>query len=391
MLQLILPQPDAKLARYTLAHETSPFAGGAPGPFNRTAYAAAHVVANPRQPSDPWDGPTPIDWEATLRFREHLWRLGFKVAEAMDTSQRGMGLDWNTARELIRRSVAHARTIPGADLACGVGTDQLAWNERTTLRDVLAAYSEQIETVEAAGGRIILMASRALAAIGRGADDYREVYSALLRQCRQKVILHWLGEMFDPALKGYWGSADLNQATETALGIIRDHADKVDGIKVSLLDAQREVDLRRRLPPGVKMFTGDDFNYGELIAGDGTHHSHGLLGIFDPIAPIAAKALQALAKGDVGDYRRMLDPTVILSREIFRAPTRHYKAGVVLLAWLNGHQDHFTMVGGVQSARSVLHYARVFELADRCGALTDPSLAVRRMQRFVAVSAGIEA
>jgi hypothetical protein len=301
-----------------------------------------------------------------------------------------MGLDWNTARELIRRSVAHARTIPGADLACGVGTDQLAWSERTTLRDVLNAYSEQIETVEAAGGRIILMASRALAAIGRRADEYREVYSALLRQCRQKVILHWLGEMFDPALKGYWGSADLNQATETALAIIRDHAEKIDGIKVSLLDAQREVDLRRRLPPGVKMFTGDDFNYRELIAGDGGHHSHGLLGIFDPIAPIAAKALQALAKGDVGDYSRMLDPTVILSREIFRAPTRHYKAGVVFLAWLNGHQDHFTMVGGVQSARSVLHYARVFELADRCGALTDPPLAVQRMRQFLSMSAGLE-
>ena len=390
MLQLTLPQPEAKLARYTLAYETSPFAAVAPGPFNRTAYAAAHVVANPRQAVDPWDGPTPVDWDATLRFREHLWRLGFKVAEAMDTSQRGMGLDWNTARELIRRSVAHARTIPGADLACGVGTDQLAWNERTSLRDVLAAYGEQIEAVEAAGGRIILMASRALAAVGRGPDDYREVYSALLRQCRQKVILHWLGEMFDPALKGYWGSADLTLATETALGIIRDHAEKIDGIKVSLLDAQREVDLRRRLPPGVKMFTGDDFNYGELIPGDGTHHSHGLLGIFDPIAPIAAKALQALAKGDVGDYRRMLDPTVVLSREIFRAPTRHYKAGVVFLAWLNGHQDHFTMVGGVQSARSVLHYARVFELADRCGALTDPSLAVHRMRQFLSVSAGLE-
>jgi hypothetical protein len=390
MLQLTLPQPDARLTRYTLVHESSPFASVAPGPFNRTAYAAAHVVADSRQPSDPWDGPTPIDWETTLRFREHLWRLGFKVAEAMDTSQRGMGLDWNTARELIRRSVAHARTIPGADLACGVGTDQLAWNERTTLQDVLAAYSEQIETVEAAGGRIILMASRALAAIARSADDYREVYSRLLRQCKQKVILHWLGEMFDPALKGYWGTADLNQATETALGIMREHAEKIDGIKVSLLDAQREVDLRRRLPSGIKMFTGDDFNYGELIAGDGTHHSHGLLGIFDPIAPIAAKALQALAKGDVQDYRRMLDPTVILSREIFRAPTRHYKAGVVFLAWLNGHQDHFTMVSGLQSARSVLHYARVFELADRCGALTDPALAVHRMQRFLSVNVGVE-
>ena len=390
MLQLTLPQSSGSLARYTLKHESPSFASVAPGPFNRTAYAAAHVVANPRQPSEPWDGPPAVDWDATLRFREHLWRLGFKVAEAMDTSQRGMGLNWNAARELIRRSVAHARTIPGADLACGVGTDQLVWDERTTVRDVLAAYGEQVEAVEAAGGRIILMASRALAAIARSSDDYREVYSQLLRQCRQKVILHWLGEMFDPALKGYWGTTDLDQATETALGIIRAHAERIDGIKVSLLDAKREVDLRRALPPGVKMFTGDDFNYGDLIAGDGTHHSHGLLGIFDAIAPIAASALQALAKGDVQDYRRMLDPTVVLSREIFRAPTRHYKAGVVFLAWLNGHQEHFTLVGGLQSARSVLHYARVFELADACGALTDPSLAVRRMQGFLSVSAGIE-
>ena len=390
MLQLTLPQASGGLARYTLKHEASPFASVAPGPFNRTAYAAAHVVANSRQPGEPWDGPPAVDWDATLRFREHLWRLGFKVAEAMDTSQRGMGLDWDAARELIRRSVAHAQTVPGADLACGVGTDQLAWNERTTVRDVLAAYGEQIEAVEAAGGRIILMASRALAAIARSSDDYREVYSQLLRQCRQKVILHWLGEMFDPALKGYWGTTDLDQATETALGIIRAHAERIDGIKVSLLDAKREVELRRSLPPGVKMFTGDDFNYGDLIAGDGTHHSHGLLGIFDAIAPVAASALQALANGDVQDYRRMLDPTVVLSREIFRAPTRHYKAGVVFLAWLNGHQDHFTLVGGLQSARSVLHYARVFELADVCGALTDPPLAVRRMQQFLAVSAGIE-
>jgi len=253
----------------------------------------------------------------------------------------------------------------------------------------VSAYCEQIETVEAAGGRIILMGSRALAAIAQSADNYREVYGALLRQCSQKVILHWLGEMFDPALRGYWGSTDLNRATETVLGIVLGHADKVDGIKVSLLDAQREVELRRRLPAGVKMFTGDDFNYGELIAGDGTHHSHGLLGIFDPIAPVAAKALQALARSDLESYRRILEPTVVLSREIFRAPTRHYKAGIVFLAWLNGHQDHFTMLGGLQSARSVLHYARVFELADRCGALTDPALAVWRMQRFLAINAGL--
>ena len=388
-MQLTLPDEHGALKPYRLAHTSSPFTQVAPARWNRSAYAAAHVVVDPLQPCDPWDGPAVIDWEATLRFREHLWRLGFKIAEAMDTAQRGMGLDWPGARELIRRSVAHARTIPGADLACGVGTDQLAANERTTIADVLHAYQEQIEAVEAAGGRLILMASRALAAVAKSADDYRHVYGELLRQCKDKVVLHWLGEMFDPALKGYWGSNDIAAATDTVLDIVRANAQKIEGIKISLLDARWEIAMRPRLPAGVIMFTGDDFNYDTLIAGDGTHHSHALLGIFDPIAPVAAAALARLAAGDADAYKRIIAPTIALSREIFRAPTRHYKAGVIFIAWLNGHQSHFVAAGGLQSARSVRHYAKVFELADRCGALIDPELAVSRMRSFLHVHAGI--
>ena len=388
-MQLTLPNEHGTLQPYQLAHAASPFANAAPARWNRSAYAAAHVVVDPLQPCDPWDGPPVIDWEATLRFREHLWRLGFKIAEAMDTAQRGMGLDWPGARELIRRSVAHARTIPGADLACGVGTDQLIANERNTIADVMHAYQEQIEAVEADGGRIILMASRALATAAKSADDYKRVYGELLRQCKDKVVLHWLGEMFDPALKGYWGTNNIAAAMDTVLDIVRANAQKIEGIKISLLDARWEIAMRRRLPAGVIMFTGDDFNYDALIAGDATHHSHALLGIFDPIAPVAAAALAALAGGDAGAYDRIIAPTIPLSREIFRAPTRHYKAGVIFIAWLNGHQSHFVAAAGLQSARSVRHYAKVFELADRCGALIDPELAVARMRSFLQVHAGI--
>jgi hypothetical protein len=387
-MQLMLPKGNGTLRTYSLTHDESPFARVAPTRWNRVAYAAAHVVVDPLQPCDPWDGAPVIDWEATLRFREHLWRLGFKIAEAMDTAQRGMGLDWPGALELIRRSVAHARTFPGADLACGVGTDQLRTDEPPTLAAVKHAYEEQIAAVEAAGGRIILMASRALAQIARDADDYTRLYGELLRQCQDKVVLHWLGEMFDPALKGYWGTNDIATAMATVLDIVRANAAKIEGIKISLLDARWEADMRRQLPARVMMFTGDDFNYDELIAGDGQHHSHALLGIFDPIAPVAAAALNRLAAGDAEGYRTTIAPTIALSREIFRSPTRHYKAGVIFLAWLNGHQSHFVAAGGLQSARSVVHYAKVFELADHCGALTDPDLAVARMRSFLQVHAG---
>ncbi|WP_434034890.1 dihydrodipicolinate synthase family protein [Cupriavidus sp. a3] len=388
-MKLLLPQTDGGLRPYTLVNDTPLYASVPKAPFNRVVYAAAHVVVDPLRSPDPWDSKPVIDWDTTLAFRDHLWRHGFMIAEAMDTSQRGMGLDWATARELIERSVAHAKTVPGADLACGAGTDQLVATASTTLADVVAAYEEQIQAIEACGGRIILMASRALAQVAKGADDYSAVYGKLLRQCKDKVILHWLGEMFDPELKGYWGTGDLNQAMETVLGIIAENADHIDGIKISLLDPVWEERLRARLPAGIKMFTGDDFNYGELIAGDGEHYSHGLLGIFDPIAPVAAAALSELARGDVESYNRIIAPTVPLGREVFCAPTRYYKAGVVFIAWLNGLQSHFSMVGGMESARSVAHYARVFELADQCGALTDPALALHRMQQFLQVHAGV--
>jgi len=388
-MQISLPRADGALQNYTMqAAPITPH--NEPPSFNRTVYAAAHVVIDPLRTDDPWDAAPVVDWDATLAFREHLWRLGFKVAEAMDTAQRGMGVDWPTARELIVRSLRHARTIPGADLACGVGTDQLAPAPGVTLDQVEAAYREQFDAVENEGGRVILMASRALAACARGADDYLGLYTRLLRQAGKPVILHWLGEMFDPMLRGYWGTTDIATALDTVERLIRDNADRIEGIKVSLLDARWELQLRRRLPAGVKMFTGDDFNYAELIAGDGQDFSHGLLGIFDPIAPVAAVALAELARGEAQQFRALLDPTVELSREIFRAPTRHYKAGVVFLAWLNGHQHHFSMAGGLQSARGALHFARVFELADRCGALADPKLAHHRMRHYLSVSCGIE-
>jgi hypothetical protein len=383
-----LPQPDGSLKSYSLkAQPIAPTTLATP--FNRTVYAAAHVVINPYATHDPLDASPIVDWDATMAFRDHLYSLGFKVAEAMDTAQRGMGVDWGVARELIQRSIRHARTIPGAELACGVGTDQLVANPNVNLEDVEKAYREQFAIVQAEGGVPIMMASRALASAARNADDYHKLYGRLLQDSDKPVVLHWLGEMFDPALKGYWGTSDIPTAIDTVLELIRSNATKVEGIKVSLLEAKWEIELRRRLPHGVKMYTGDDFNYSQLIAGDEQGYSHGLLGIFDPIAPVAAAALAELAKGNFQAYRDLLDPTVALSREIFRAPTRHYKAGVVFLAWLNGHQTHFSMAGGAHSSRGITHYARVFELADQCGVLSDPVLAVARMRQLLAVQCGI--
>ena len=300
----------------------------------------------------------------------------------------GMGLDWATAQELIRRSLAEARAVGGA-IACGAGTDHLAPGPAVTLADVEAAYETQCAFVEREGGRVILMASRALAACARGPDDYVQVYDRVLSQVARPVILHWLGAMFDPQLAGYWGTRDLDIAMEVCLHIIRDHAAKVDGIKISLLDHTREIAMRRRLPAGVKMYTGDDFNYPELILGDDEGYSHALLGIFDPIAPAASAALQALDAGDRDRYETILAPTVPLSRHIFQTPTYFYKTGVVFLAYLNGHQSHFRMVGGQESARSVVHLAELFVLADRAGLLRDPELAAERMRRFLAL-AGID-
>ncbi|MEE1843369.1 dihydrodipicolinate synthase family protein [Streptomyces sp. NPDC007076] len=355
------------------------------GPLSsRTVFSAAHVVADPYADISP-DSPAAVDWDATLAFRRHLWSHGLGVAEAMDTAQRGMGLDWAGAAELIRRSAAEAKAV-GGRIACGVGTDQLTGP--ATLAEVRSAYEEQLALVEESGAQAILMASRALAAVAKGPEDYLETYAHLLRQASEPVVLHWLGPMFDPALDGYWGSSDLDTATDTFLKVIAEHPDKVDGIKISLLDAAREIDVRRRLPGGVRCYTGDDFNYPELIAGDDRGFSHALLGIFDPLGPLAAHAVRVLDTGDVQGFRDLLDPTVELSRHLFQTPTRFYKTGVVLLAWLAGHQDHFTMVGGLQSARSLPHLAKAYELADRLGLFPDPELAESRMRTLLAVNGG---
>jgi Protein of unknown function (DUF993) len=360
-----------------------------PGAFNRVAFAAAHVVADPLADVDPWLEPA-IDWERTIAFREHLWDLGLGVAEAMDTAQRGMGLDWPTSLELIRQSLAAAKGRDGALIACGAGTDHLAPSADLGVDDVIRAYEEQIGAIEGLGGRIILMASRALAACARSPDDYVAVYDRILSQVREPVLIHWLGEMFDPALAGYWGRDDHMAAMDVCVDVMAAHAAKVDGIKLSLLDKDKEIALRARLPEGVRMYTGDDFNYPELIAGDGRVHSDALLGIFDPIAPAASAALSALADARLTDFHDIFAPTVPLSRHIFAAPTRFYKTGVVLMAYLNGHQDHFVMVGGQESARSILHLAELFRLADAAGLLGEPERAAARMRKVLAVH-GIEA
>jgi hypothetical protein len=352
--------------------------------FNRVAFAAAHVVADPLADNDPWLDAA-IDWERTIAFREYLWDLGLGVAESMDTAQRGMGLDWNGARELIRRALEAAKARPGVKIACGVGTDHIAPGADVSVDDVIRAYEEQIEAVEIMGGRLIVMASRALARAASGPEDYARVYGRILRQVKQPVIIHWLGEMFDPTLAGYWGNGDPLAAMETCLAILHEHAAKVDGVKISLLSKEKEIAMRHRLPAGVRMYTGDDFNYAELIAGDDEGHSDALLGIFDAIAPAASAALARLAKGDLQGFHGILEPTVPLSRHIFKAPTRFYKTGVVFLAWLNGLQDHFIMLGGQESARSILHLAELFRLADKARVLHDPDLAAARMSKLLAV------
>ena len=375
-----LVRSDGSTYNYTPSHEPL-ISQQRVGFETRIAFAAAHVVVDAVRTVEPLTHPV-IDWEATLAYREHLWSLGFGVAEAMDTAQRGMGLDWPLALKLIKRSTAAAKAR-GAVVASGAGTDHLPPNKTFTLQDVTDAYLEQCDAIEAVGGRIILMASRALATVARHADDYAEVYSSVLAQVREPVILHWLGPMFDPALEGYWGSAAIPTATEACLKIIHAHKEKVDGIKISLLDADLEVSMRRELPDGVRMYTGDDFNYDRLIAGDERGHSDALLGIFDAIAPAASLALAALDSGDLPRYQQLLSDTVPLSRHIFASPTQHYKAGVVFLAFLNGFQSHFRMVRGLESARSTAHLCELFVLADQAGVVRDPELAMRRMRSFL--------
>lgn len=392
-LTLKLPAANGAVEAYAL-RGTSPVQPAAGVKFDRIAYSAAHVVADPLAAVDPWLQAA-VDWDATIAYRQRLWSMGLGVAEAMDTAQRGMGLDWPTSLELIRRSLDAARDVPGALVASGCGTDHLPPENARNVDDVIRAYEEQMEAIEKLGGKLIVMASRALARVATGPADYEKVYGRILSQAKQPVVLHWLGEMFDPALAGYWGTKDVDAAMATALGIIEAHASKVDGIKISLLDKDKEIAMRRRLPAGVRMYTGDDFNYAELIAGDGFGSApvHGksdaLLGIFDAIAPAASAALGELAQGNLETFHAILGPTVPLSRHIFAAPTRFYKTGVVFMAWLNGHQSHFTMVGGQQSTRSLVHFAELFRLADAANLLEQPELAVKRMKTLAALH-GVE-
>lgn len=378
---IALPLTAGQLTPYTLREPVQ--LPAAARPFSsRVAYAAVHVVADPTADHTDKSKPVQLDWDATLAYRRHLWSLGFAVAEAMDTAQRGMGLDWQASQELIRRSLAEGRGAGGV-VASGAGTDHLSPNPSRTVDEVIAAYEEQVGYVEGLGGRVIMMASRALAACAKSPDDYARVYNRILSQVQQPVIIHWLGDMFDPQLAGYWGSHELGVAMETCLAILHANAAKINGIKISLLDAEREITMRRRLPAGIKMYTGDDFNYPTLILGDQQGYSDALLGIFDGIAPVAAAAFQALDAGHTERYCALLEPTVPLSRHIFQTPTFHYKTGIVFLAWLNGHQSHFKMVGAQERARSVEHLAQLFVLADQAGLLRDPELAVQRMQGFL--------
>jgi len=388
MSQLNLPTPEGDLTPYVMSAPRN-FSHEVVGGLPRIAYSAVHVVNDPLADNDPWLDMS-IDWDTTIDYRRHIWSLGLGVAEAMDTAQRGMGMNWEASLELIQRSVAASKDFEGdALVACGVGTDHIAPDPSLSIDDIIRAYEEQVEAVEAAGGRIILMASRALAAAAKSPDDYVRVYSRILSQLKEPAILHWLGEMFDPALAGYWGNDDHLVAMDTCLEVLHANAAKVDGIKVSLLDDVKEINMRRRLPEGVVMYTGDDFNYPDLIAGDEEGYSHALLGIFDAIAPAASAALQAMANQDMDTYHEILAPTVPLSRHMFKAPTRFYKTGVVFMAYLNGHQKHFTMVGGQESARSLQHLAELFRLADKAGLLANPYMAAQRMKALLAVH-GIE-
>lgn len=379
-MKISLPDTAGTLAPYTLTG--TPIAQATLTPASaRVVFSAAHVVADPFTANDP-HGAATVDWDATMAFRRHLHWLGIGIAEAMDTAQRGMGLDWGGALELITRTKAE---VPDALVFNGCGTDQLHPDDATDLDDVVAAYLEQVEAIQKVGGRLILMASRALARVARTPDDYLKVYAKVLEACDQPVVLHWLGPMFDPALDGYWGGDTFEDNMETCLSMIEANIAKVDGIKISLLDKDKEIAMRRRLPEGVKMYTGDDFNYPELIEGDDQGFSHALLGIFDPLAPAAAYAVSKLSEGDAVTFRQTLDPTVPLARQIFRAPTQHYKTGVVFLAWLNGFQDHFIMLNGAQANRPLPDFVTIFKQADACGLLRDPDMAVARMKRLMAV------
>lgn len=387
MAQVTLPTENGSTETYILG-DPKEFEVANAGTMPRIAYSAAHVVADPLSDCNP-SLDTAIDWDATIEYRRYLWSLGLGVADAMDTAQRGMGVDWPNSLELIKRSIDAAQEFEKGNgvalLASGGGTDQLEPGAYVTIDDVIGAYEEQCEAIEGAGGRIILMASRALAAVATSPDDYLKVYDRILGQVKEPVIIHWLGEMFDPALAGYWGSNDHWAEMETCLDMLKNNVAKVDGVKVSLLEADKEIAMRNKLPDGVRMYTGDDFNFSDLIAGDDDGYSDALLGIFDAIAPAASAALAAMGKQDMAGYHDILGPTLPLSRHIFKDPTRFYKTSVVFLAYLNGHQQHFLVVGGQEGTRSTLHLAELFRLADKAGLFRNPDIAADRMASVMTV------
>ena len=360
------------------------------GPLrSRVAYAAAHVV--PKTWADNTPGqPAEVDWDATLDFRRAVYSWGLGVADAMATAQRNMGLDAAATSELISRSAQVARE-EGGSVVVGVNTDHVEV-DRISIDEVIDAYKEQLHFTEEQGAGPVLMASRHLARVAESADDYRRVYREVLQSATVPVVLHWLGTAFDPELEGYFGAPDWLDASAVLVDIIEENVDKVAGVKMSLLDAASEVSVRERLPEGVRMFTGDDFNYVGLIGGADVpeatqpernpgsprQHSDALLGAFAAITPVASAAIQALDAGDPARYLEILGPTEELSRQVFAAPTFYYKTGVAFLSWLNGHQPAFQMVGGLHSARSLPHLSRIVELANSALALEKPELAAIR-------------
>ncbi|WP_217180900.1 dihydrodipicolinate synthase family protein [Streptomyces sp. AC495_CC817] len=396
---------------------------------SRVAYAAAHVVPKVHADNTPGQ-PADIDWDATLAFRRNVYSWGLGVADAMDTAQRNMGLDAAATRELIARSAEVARE-EGGSVVVGVNTDHVD-ETRISLDRVVDAYKEQLHFTEEQGAGPVLMASRHLARVAAGAEDYRRVYREVLESATTPVVLHWLGTAFDPELAGYFGADDWQTASGVLLDVIAENPGKVAGVKMSLLNAESEVSVRERLPEGVRMFTGDDFNYVGLIGGDdlrsgegsdetkrslpesmsdagvssrsarstagvegarsttGAGYSDALLGAFAAITPVASAAIQALDAGDPARYLEILGPTEELSRQVFAAPTFYYKTGVAFLSWLNGHQPAFQMVGGLHSARSLPHLSRIVELANDALALEKPELARERWHALLRVN-GVDA
>ncbi len=396
MSQLTLLSAEGATTRVALSE--APGYTKPEGPLrSRVAYAAAHVVPKTHADNTPGQ-PAEVDWDATLDFRRAVYSWGLGVADAMDTAQRNMGLDAAATRDLIARSAQVARE-EGGSVVVGVNTDHVD-DEHISIAQVIDAYKEQLHFTEEQGAGPVLMASRHLGRVAQSADDYRHVYREVLQSATVPVVLHWLGTAFDPVLAGYFGADDWQTASEVLLEIIGENADKVAGVKMSLLDAASEVSVRERLPEGVRMFTGDDFNYVGLIGGQDVpqarqpernpasprQHSDALLGAFAAITPVASAAIQALDAGDPDRYFEILDPTEELSRQIFAAPTFYYKTGVAFLSWLNGHQSAFQMVGGLHSARSLPHLSRIVELANASGALEKPELAAIRWHGMLRVN-----